>query len=246
MSKEVSVNNFDEVRLALKKELKIIGTKLEKSITSLRKADNVSAVDLVKLDKIKETVTMLAGIYDEFVKHMELKPVINVTTPEVNIPEIQIPYIHIPEIKCPDINVPTPQVTVNNDFELGELLQALEPLKLLSRNPNSPVAVRLSNGKKFIDAITKAAEDISESAGKMGVVFAGNGGFTTVDNTANNPVPTVTGLSLPKFDYVSNSIVGDTETYTFKTGGSSGSVVATVTVVYTDSGRTDIETVTRT
>lgn len=191
MPKEtVSVNNFDEVRLALKKELKIIGTKLEKSITSLRNADNVSAVDLVKLDKIKETVSMLAGIYDEFVKHMELKPIINVTTPDVNIPEIKIPEINVPEIKIPDINVPAPQVTVKNDFEIGELLKALEPLKLLSRNPNSPLTVRLSDGKKFIDALTKASEDLAESAGKMGVVFAGGGhSINTIDNTANNPVP---------------------------------------------------------
>lgn len=54
------------------------------------------------------------------------------------------------------------------------------------------------------------------------------------------------GLSIPAFDYVSLSIASATETYTFKTGGSGGTTVATVTIVYTDSSRADILTVTKT
>lgn len=49
-----------------------------------------------------------------------------------------------------------------------------------------------------------------------------------------------------KYDYVSNTIVTDTETWVFKTGGASGTTVATIVVVYTDSTRQDILTVTRT
>lgn len=55
----------------------------------------------------------------------------------------------------------------------------------------------------------------------------------------------ITGLGLPNFDYVSLGIVSATETYTFKSGGASGTTVATVTVVYTDATRTDISTVTK-
>lgn len=55
------------------------------------------------------------------------------------------------------------------------------------------------------------------------------------------------GLSLPIFDYVSRGLAPDTtETYVFKTGGASGTTVATVVVVYTDNTLTDILTVTKT
>lgn len=54
------------------------------------------------------------------------------------------------------------------------------------------------------------------------------------------------GLALPDYDYMALVISSETETYTFKTGGSGGTTVATVTIVYTDSSRSDISTVTKT
>jgi hypothetical protein len=55
------------------------------------------------------------------------------------------------------------------------------------------------------------------------------------------------GIGIPAYDFVSMVISpSDTETYTFKTGGSDGSTVATVIIVYTDSTRIDISTVTKT
>lgn len=56
------------------------------------------------------------------------------------------------------------------------------------------------------------------------------------------------GLSIPEYDYVSMALsVGDTtETYTFKDGGSGGTTVATVVIVYTSSTRSVLSTVTKT
>ena len=55
------------------------------------------------------------------------------------------------------------------------------------------------------------------------------------------------GISLAPFDYVSMVISpATTETYTFKTGGAAGTTTNTVVIVYTDSTRADISTVTRT
>lgn len=56
------------------------------------------------------------------------------------------------------------------------------------------------------------------------------------------------GLKIQSYDYVSMALsAGDTtETYTFKTGGSGGTTVATVVIVYTDSTRDVISTVTKT
>ena len=57
---------------------------------------------------------------------------------------------------------------------------------------------------------------------------------------------TETGLRLPLYDYISNSSGSTSDTYTFKVGGSGGLVVCTVAIVYTDSGKGTISTVTRT
>lgn len=56
------------------------------------------------------------------------------------------------------------------------------------------------------------------------------------------------GFSIGEYDYVSMVLsAGDTtETYTFKTGGSGGTTVATVVIVYTDSTREVLSSVTKT
>lgn len=56
----------------------------------------------------------------------------------------------------------------------------------------------------------------------------------------------VPGLSIPIFDYVLVAYPSaTTEEYTFKSGGSGGTTVSTVTVVYTDSTKSDLSTVTK-
>ena len=48
------------------------------------------------------------------------------------------------------------------------------------------------------------------------------------------------------YDYIAVTYpVGTTEVYTFKTGGSGGTTVATVTIVYTDATKTVLSTVTK-
>ena len=112
MSKGISVDNFDVVKKHLRDELKILGSKLEKSILTMRSSENVVATDLIKLDQMKEVVETLMKMYDSFAKNMELKPIINVTTPDVNIPEIKVPDIHVPEIRIPEIRIPTPEMSL--------------------------------------------------------------------------------------------------------------------------------------
>ncbi len=57
----------------------------------------------------------------------------------------------------------------------------------------------------------------------------------------------VPGFAIPIYDYVSVAYpAATTETYTFKNGGSGGTTVATVTVVYTDSSKENLSTVTKT
>lgn len=55
------------------------------------------------------------------------------------------------------------------------------------------------------------------------------------------------GLSVPYYDYVSVAYpLTTTEVYTFKVGGTGGTTVATVTIVYTDATKENLSTVTRT
>lgn len=54
------------------------------------------------------------------------------------------------------------------------------------------------------------------------------------------------GLVPQAFDYISYTSASTTDTYVYKTGGSGGTTVATVTVTWTDSTKTVLSTVART
>lgn len=80
-------------------------------------------------------------------------------------------------------------------------------------------------------------------------MYGNNADFSpAVATSAAGPVQVVTqGLALPYYDYVSVAYPAvDTETYTFKVGGSGGTTVNTVTIVYTTSSKEFISTVTKT
>lgn len=53
------------------------------------------------------------------------------------------------------------------------------------------------------------------------------------------------GLNAPVWDYMSRSLNSATETYVFKVGGSSGTTVMTLTVVYTDTTLTTVSSITK-
>jgi hypothetical protein len=63
---------------------------------------------------------------------------------------------------------------------------------------------------------------------------------------SNGSVKTITGISIPEYDYVSAAYPNaTTEVYTYKSGGSSGTTVATLTVIYTDSSKDNLSSVER-
>lgn len=53
------------------------------------------------------------------------------------------------------------------------------------------------------------------------------------------------GLVLPNYDYISNTSTAVSDTYRFYLGGSGGLLVATIALVYTDSSKATISTVTK-
>lgn len=65
-----------------------------------------------------------------------------------------------------------------------------------------------------------------------------------IKNDVDNPIPvsgvvnTLTGLEIPEHDYIGLSYTGDNMTgVVYKTGGASGTTVATLTIAYDGSNR---------
>ena len=64
---------------------------------------------------------------------------------------------------------------------------------------------------------------------------------------ADGSINVVSGLISSGYDYISVAYPDTlTEVYTFKTGGASGTIVATITIVYTTATKDVLSTVTRT
>jgi hypothetical protein len=57
-----------------------------------------------------------------------------------------------------------------------------------------------------------------------------------VKNDSGNPIPVVTGLEIPEHDFIDLTYTGENLTgVVYKTGGSGGTTVATLTLAYTGS-----------
>ena len=68
--------------------------------------------------------------------------------------------------------------------DLSGVISALKPLGLLSRDPNKPITVRVSDGRSFVDAITKVLE---EGGNKLATVVSTSYGLTKDEmNSVNN------------------------------------------------------------
>jgi len=82
----------------------------------------------------------------------------------------------------------------------------------------------------------------------MPTYLGGGGGDASIDigavsigdieikNDSGNPIPTIEGLSIPEHDYISLTYTGSNLTgVVYKTGGSGGTTVATLTLAYDGS-----------
>lgn len=74
------------------------------------------------------------------------------------------------------------------------------------------------------------------------VALPANGG-PVAGGTTTNPFNVVNGFSVKAYDYVSLTQASTTDTYTFKSGGSGGTTVATIVITYTDSTKATLSTV---
>lgn len=97
-----------------------------------------------KISNMQEFVTAVNKIVNAIDK-LDLKPNVNVEAPRVDIPA---PIVNVPEQKAPIVNVEKP--------DLSDIKAIVDFLKEISET--KPLAVRLSDGKKFYKALEKMAE----------------------------------------------------------------------------------------
>lgn len=137
----IDVNNLDEIRLSLRKELSAV----TKSLKGIKTVD-VKFPDKVKVDidnatEIERLLSLLTT--------KDYSPVINVVSPDVNVPEIVLPKINVPKIDAPNVEV---------NIDVDKVVKALDSLKYLSDRADKPLSVRISDGKKFMKALQKMTD----------------------------------------------------------------------------------------
>jgi hypothetical protein len=88
---------------------------------------------------------------------------------------------------------------------------------------------------------------IWDETNKDYVAWDGSSSINTTGLATETTLAKIPGLSIPIHDYISRAWVAGTftETWTFKSGGSGGTTVATITIVYDDVNKSNIVTVTK-
>lgn len=161
-SESVSVDNLDVVSASLRNEL----AKVVKAVKDSQ-PDNT--------DVLKELKKLTAAI-----SAIEVNPTINVNAADVTIPEIKLPSISIPDINvptpqvnytAPDIHIPAPVVNlpapiVNvetvNFSDLEKVLE-INLNKLRTNSETRPLAVRLSDGQKWVKQLEQINKQTAQT-----------------------------------------------------------------------------------
>ena len=170
---EVEVVNFDVMRLGIHKELKAVVDAVravKEAIPETPKSIEVS--NFPKSEKTPDSVSVknlgeLASLLSQLIAKVEglnVNPIVNVPAPIVNIAPSEAPVVNIPQALPPIV-----------DLDLSALLSALKPLGLLSRDPNKPITVRMSDGRHFIDALTHT---LKENGERLATVVSTSYGLT--------------------------------------------------------------------
>jgi len=157
----VEVINFDEVRLALKKELAVLAKELKPLLTAIASSmpeavEEVSIKNFPKQEKVESVSVKNLGELATLLENLQRAVEGIVVNPVVNLPA---PIVNIPEQSAPVVNVPAPII---QDMDISSILAKLDPLKYLSDKPTKPITVRLTDGRKFVDAIRTALDEGNE------------------------------------------------------------------------------------
>jgi hypothetical protein len=139
------------------------------------------------------------------------------------------------------VSLPTGAATAAN--------QSSEITLLTSIDGKIPSGLTVSSTRLLVDGsgvtqpVSATNLDIRDLSHVQDSVRLGDGTTLTKVNS-DQALYVSNGLVKEAFDYVSGSHGVTTSTYTFKTGGAGGTTVKTVAIVYTDSTKNEISTLT--
>jgi hypothetical protein len=220
----------------------------ERLANELKKSGRVTVLNL------DTRVTNLGEIkIPEPLKEIKVSNLGEIKLPEINVPEYPTSmnienWSEMPMQKFPD------HIGIRKPAWLPLLFTPLKPIKEVLDEISAKLEFKPEQKQKIefptSDEDAIAVRVINPQPQMIGGGFSGGGSSMpkTRDDAGKEYGLVTSGIKLPVYDYVSMALsVGDTtETWTFREGGASGSTVAQIKIVYTDSGRTVISTVTRT
>lgn len=97
-------------------------------------------------------------------------------------------------------------------------------------------SLRVQTEATVVAGVMEVAVDHQTDSIKIG------NGTRFADIATDNSLKVSSGLVKNAFDYFSGTHTALQSTYTYRNGGSSGTIVAVVTITYTDSSKKEIET----
>ena len=249
----VDVNNLDEVSAVLRSEIKVLSSQVAVLVGEVRKLDRDKVLNIANLKdvptqkevsvtnlsdiKIPERVTIsnlneirsaIASLADEIRK-------IKIESPVVNVPKLSIP--------APVVTVhPTPVNVTETKVDLDPVVEAVNSglEKLKENSETKPIAVRLTDGTKWISSLVKGMERGYREAvaGIAGVVNLRNAAGNTIDPATSSDI--TGGKLVPQnFDSIELTPASQPTSIVYKLNGLT---VATLTVTYDGS---DIASVVR-
>ena len=117
-------------------------------------------------------------------------------------------------------------------------------------------AVTIADGADVAEGATNDTAVTGDNSGTLSAKLRGLAKiFASVWDSLNNRlnvavqniVATTEGLSIPAHDYISyTNTSGTVDTYVYKTGGSGGTTVATLTITYTDTTKSQPSSIVKT
>jgi hypothetical protein len=148
------------------------------------------------------------------------------------------------KVDSPDVHVSPPDVDLRGVEKVlkNEVPKAFEKaIKLLPLSPELDLTPLQDDLDKLYKMMSDKLESIDNGT-RLKPQFPNTLKVTNTDGSPINAGKLVT----EEFDYIGVGYPdATTETYSYKSGGSSGQLVATVTVVYTDTTKANLSTVSR-
>ena len=79
----------------------------------------------------------------------------------------------------------------------------------------------------------------------IGSVQVENVAGSVINPATEETLQSVAGFDIPKYDYIGITYNATTDVYVFKTGGSGGTTVGTLTLAYSDATKVQLNSVTK-